>query len=443
MTESIENNILPEEPVETQALTADQKADIWVRESLQPIDEELLDGVESLRDLPSTYSQARQLRCVLSDLGEQKEADHWMELLNVEIPGGFLFCGEAGCGKRSTAWGMMGDLCRLGYCQMIYLTGAEMNLLSAKKVKQRMKAIYRYSAEGEDNLLVLLLDGISKCRLGNWIMDYISNEDAFVFPIFLENSVDVFNSELRRRFPVISFPLPDRQARLEFLKENMKGELDPNLLPHEQNEDLGYTAKEIEEMPLEQRQALGLFQTNKTAYEIEVEAITQEEIADQTEGFNYQQLKHLTDLMRFELMQMLRENSAMTMTDAANALIAGGRYRIKSYTIRQMIRLLKYQQVPAFMPQISAFTGNSTQTVTHSADTSSYDFASEGQQMIQEVARGGKKDYQLLVKYFKEDVADRFRRSELGPVSQVYINSKESGSDLEEVQNLTSQSSQN
>ena len=439
MAQATENTMRTEGPVETQALTAAQKADVWVRESLMPIDEELFDGAQSLDELPRTYTQAGLLRRLLPDLDEADEAEQWMGLLGMEMPSGFLFCGPAGCGKRETAWAMLGELHKLGYHELIYLTGAEMNLVSVKKAKKRIKAIYRYSDDGDGNMIVLLLDGISKCRCGSWMMDYVSNQEAYVLPVFLENSTEVFNPDLLRRYPGIAFPLPDQQARLEFLRDNMKGELDPELLPHDQDDDLDYTEDELEAMTPEQREALNLGRLQKTAYEIELDEMTQEDIAEQTDGFNYRQLRQLTDLMRFELMQMLQENAAMDMLEAANALTSGGRYRIKSYTVQKMIQLLKCQTNAGFVPQMPVYAGNMVQPVAHPIHTVSTDRSvSDEQRKIKEAARGGRKDYAFLVQHFTGSVAERFNRRDLGEVDQVYANSKESESDLKGIRNQSS-----
>ena len=212
MTEEMEHNILPEEPVETQALTAARKADIWVRESLTPIEEELLDGAESLRDLPPTYTQAGLLHSMLPELDEEGKTENWLDLLGVDLPSGFLFCGPSGCGKRDTAWAMLGDLRKFGYEQLLYLTGSELNLKSAKKVKKCMKALYRYAEE--ESKVVLLLDHISACRCGRWMMDFVSEQQSNIFTILLEDQISACNLSLRREFPCISFPLPDKQARL-------------------------------------------------------------------------------------------------------------------------------------------------------------------------------------------------------------------------------------
>lgn len=452
MTEEMENNILPAEPVETQALTAARKADAWVRESLTAIDEELLNGVESLHDLPSTYTQAGLLRNMLPELDDEGRTESWLDLLGVDLPSGFLFCGPSGCGKRDTAWAMLGDLRGFGYNQLMYLTSSELNLMSAKKVKKCMKALYRYAEQEDESRVVLLLDNISACRCGRWIMDFVSEQDSTVFTILLEDQISGCNLSLRREYPSVYFPLPDKQARLEFLEYHMRGELDPELLPDTQEEDLELTDEDLAALDPDMRESMmsmsGLGRLDKTTYQIELEDMTQEELAEETEGFSYQQMKQLTDLMRFELMQMLQENTAMELVDAANALTAGGRYRIKSYIIQKMVHVLKYQMVSGFTQQIPVYmqAGMPMQQmngVNQGYETSISVSTSEAERKIMEAARGGKKDYRFLAQYFSGSVEDRFGRSNYGEINQVYINSRESESDLEEAQNLTTQSSRN
>lgn len=450
MTEEMEHNILPEEPVETQALTAARKADMWVRESLTPIEEELLDGAESLRDLPPTYTQAGLLHSMLPELDEEGKTENWLDLLGVDLPSGFLFCGPSGCGKRDTAWAMLGDLRKFGYEQLLYLTGSELNLKSAKKVKKCMKALYRYAEE--ESKVVLLLDHISACRCGRWMMDFVSEQQSNIFTILLEDQISACNLSLRREFPCISFPLPDKQARLEFLEYHMRGELDPELLPDTQEEDLELTDEDLAVLDPDMQDSMmrmtGLGGLDKTTYQIELDDMTQEALAEETEGFSYQQMKQLTDLMRFELMQMLQENTAMELVDAANALTAGGRYRIKSYTIQKMVHILKYQMVSEFTQQVPVYMQNAVpmhqmKGVNQGYDTSIPVSMSEAERKIMEAAKGGKKDYGFLAQYFSGSVGERFGRSDFGEIQEVYVKSKESESDLEEAQNLNTHSPRN
>lgn len=441
MTKEKDKYCLPEEPVETQALTGATKADAWVREALTPIDEELLDGILSLRDLPSTYVQAGLLYNMLPKLDEEGYTETWLDLLDVDLPSGFLFCGPPGCGKRDTAWAMLGDLRHFGYDQLIYLTGSELNLKSAKKVKKCMKSLCRYAEEGQK--VVLLLDHISTCDCGKWVIDFLSEQQSDIFMILLEDEISACHISLHRTFPCIWFPLPDQKARLEFLQYYMRGELNAELLPDTQQDDLELTEEDMAVLNSDMKEftndMTGLGGLNQTMYQIELENITQEELAEKTEGFSYQQMKQLTDLMRFELIQMLQENTAMDLMDAANALTAGGNYRIKSYAIEKMIRVLKDQKLSGFA-QMPVYIGNHIRMPqlygeNQNNQPSENITATDAEKKIMEAAKGGKKDYRFLKQYFSGSVEERFNRKNYGEIQAVYVNSKESESDLEEEPN--------
>ena len=106
--------------------------------------------------------------------------------------------------------------------------------------------------------------------------------------------------------------MDDKQARLEFLEYHRRGELDPELLPDTQEEDLELTDEDLAVLDPDMQDSMmrmtGLGGLDKTTYQIELDDMTQEALAEETEGFSYQQMKQLTDLMRFELMQMLQEH---------------------------------------------------------------------------------------------------------------------------------------
>lgn len=431
-------------PAETQALCA--RADAWVSKNIVEIDEEWLADTPSLDDMPPTYRQAKLLQEMFSS-SDDAENLQWMQQLHLDTQAGMIFCGPDGCGKTETAYSLMKELKKLACDQYIELNGAQLNVVSKKLAKEYVRAIFRYAEQqfGEDGYLIVLFSQIQKCRIGRWVMDFIAAQDSeVIYPIFLERDPEQFSHVLLRAYPMFIFPMPTYEDRLEFFQYHMTGELQPELWENEEDDDDDDDELTEEEITLlkqndpEYTDVSYSDSLEDTKYQIELVDLSYEQLAEQTEGFTYQQLKQLTDMMRFHLIQMLTESDAVDITDAAKALTQGGRYQIKEYTVRKMISAFNWQSVravqtmpysyavPSIAPQMQGKPQQSFSRAVSSINMS------EAPAKIREAANGGRKDYQYLANYFTGSVEERFARGRFGEVRQEYVTMKDTKSDLEE-----------
>lgn len=352
------------------------------------------------------YGQAKLLEMMF----EQSERRVDMSaLLGVEEAYGLLFAGPSGCGKMTTAEHLVGNLKNMGYTRLVTASGVRFGLHSGKKAVKRMKAVLRLASE--EHPLILLLEQLSENPYGGELYDLLlefaeEQEPGVFFPILIERDGGMFSAALKRDFPLISFPLPSREERKNYIRLHLNVEV-----VYEDGGEAG------EEEPF--------------SYQIALEGITPEEIAAETEGFDYAQLKRLMEWIKLYLSDIVVRDQVSEQY-AYERLRDGGYYKVKGHMVRQAIAMVREAegQSPVAGLALPAAAGpepvigslSQREKPAGSPEPSVRLTLSEIEQKVKTAAEGGPKDARALAFRYRERV---YQTDEFGNVDERLANASD------------------
>lgn len=333
------------------------------------------------------YRQAKLLEMMFQRT-ERRMNIH--DLLGVEEVDGLLFAGPSGCGKMTTAEHLVGNLKTMGYTRFIKLTGAMLGNHSGKKALKRMRAALSL-ASGEQPL-ILILEQLSEnpfaAELYDMILEFAEDqEEESFFPVFIEQDAEVFSPALQRDFPLLSFSLPSLEERKNYISLHRDVEV-----------VLG--AENAEEPDGENE----IF-----SYKIVFDGITLEEIAKETEGFSYAQLKQLMKYIRLQLANIVIQDP-VSEQKAYESLQIEGYYKVRGHQVRLGIAMLNTgkkstghglrlleAQIPGVMQDQRQMRGQAQIQTERSS-------LSAEEEAVQAAADGGKKNIPVLIARYKNQV---------------------------------------
>lgn len=333
LTENMSGEMTKKKYVKRQKLSI--HADKWVTKHIVEIDEEWMEGVHSLSELPETYEQAEFLYDSVSSLYDDVKGK-WSQIFKISSVSGIVFCGPAGCGKTVTAYALVKELVNIGWTEYIELDRAALSIVSKKEAKEYIRAIFRYAERRFTNTgkrLMIIFNQIPKRKLRNWIMDVLLlNNSDILYTIFIEVTPEKLSADIKKQYPVFTFSLPDKQKRVDFFQHNLTGELKPELFLFDEYEKKDVFSSEYNKL-------------RNTQYTIQLADLTLEQLAEKTEGFTYCQLKQLTDMMHLYLIRMLAQDREMDMISATNIMTSYNPYSIESYVVDDMILFVQWQNL--------------------------------------------------------------------------------------------------
>lgn len=355
------------------------------------------------------YQQAKVIETLFSNNEKQGRIN---QFLGIEPYYGLLFAGPSGCGKMTTAVHLVGNLKKDGYCYLVRLTGNQFGNLSLQKAVGRMRGILDFASD--EHALVLIVDQLSKNKfaeeLYEILLDFTEEQvtDCF-FPILLEEDAAAFSSELRRNFPLISFPLPSLEERINYVRLHQKVEV---WLEEEEDSEEDYFS-----------------------YKIIFDGITLEEIGAETEGFSYLQLEYLMVFIKLHMGNIIAQEKKSDKS-IKKCIQREGYYKVKGHLVRSAIRM-SGQAADRFAPteglkQLQESIRNISQRVggtfdpqqpqsdKNDTDNQKLKYSlSELEQKVMTAAEGGEKDYAALIERYKNPV---HKKDEFGQVDERLAN---------------------
>ncbi|MBQ3215404.1 MAG: hypothetical protein IJB11_04710 [Oscillospiraceae bacterium] len=163
------------------------------------------------------------------DLSKLKLETYWVRMMKSVVPipeldsmlgirksAAFLYCGEAGTGKRTLARALAGSLAQQKYA-CYELSGADLN----EDMEQRLVALMKRWSDGESAILICQnLQGCSdSAALGNCLAQMIQlceQQNLPVIFVVIEENHEAVPVELMRQLLVCRFDLPDLDEREAF-----------------------------------------------------------------------------------------------------------------------------------------------------------------------------------------------------------------------------------
>ena len=351
------------------------------------------------------YGQAKLLEMMFEQSERRVDLS---ALLGVEEAYGLLFAGPSGCGKMTTAEHLVGNLKNMGYTRLVTASGVRFGVHSGKKAVKRMKAVLRLASE--EHPLILLLEQLSDNPYGGELYDILvefaeEQELGVFFPILIEQDGGMFSAALKRDFPLIFFPLPSFEERKNYIRLHLNVEV--------VYEDDGEAGEEA------------------FSYQIALEGITPDEIAAETEGFDYAQLKRLTEWIKLYLSDIVVRDHVSEQY-AYERLRDGGYYKVKGHMVRQAIAMVREAegQSPAawsagLEPVIRSLSQREQPTggkPAGSPEPSVRLTLSEIEQKVKTAAEGGPKDARALAFRYRERV---YQTDEFGNVDERLANASD------------------
>ena len=351
------------------------------------------------------YGQAKLLEMMFEQSERRVDLS---ALLGVEEAYGLLFAGPSGCGKMTTAEHLVGNLKNMGYTRLVTASGVRFGVHSGKKAVKRMKAVLRLASE--EHPLILLLEQLSENPYGGELYDILvefaeEQEPGVFFPILIEQDGGMFSAALKRDFPLIFFPLPSFEERKNYIRLHLNVEV--------VYEDDGEAGEEA------------------FSYQIALEGITPDEIAAETEGFDYAQLKRLTEWIKLYLSDIVVRDHVSEQY-AYERLRDGGYYKVKGHMVRQAIAMVREAegQSPAawsagLEPVIRSLSQREQPTggkPAGSPEPSVRLTLSEIEQKVKTAAEGGPKDARALAFRYRERV---YQTDEFGNVDERLANASD------------------
>ncbi len=351
------------------------------------------------------YGQAK----LLEMLFEQSERRMDMSaLLGVEEAYGLLFAGPSGCGKMTTAEHLVGNLKNMGYTRLVTLSGVRFGVHSRKKAVKRMKAVLRLASE--EHPLILLLEQLSENPYGGELYDLLvefaeEQEPGVFFPILIEQDGGMFSAALKRDFPLIFFHLPSFEERKNYIRLHLNVEV-----VYEEDGEAG------EEAPF--------------SYQVALEGITPDEIAAETEGFDYAQMKRLMEWIKLYLSDIVVRDHVSEQY-AYERLRDGGYYKVRGHMVRQAIAMARETEgqsqaaAPALQPAIGLLSQRehpAGEKAAGSPEQSVRLTLSEIEQKVKTAAEGGPKDARALAFRYRERV---YQTDEFGNVDERLANASD------------------
>ena len=355
------------------------------------------------------YQQAKIIEMMFQENEKRKAIN---SLLGIEEYYGLLLAGPAGCGKLSTAKHLVGNLRQRGYESLFVLTGIGFGNYSLDKAVERIKAILDFATE--DRPLILILEQLSENKYAEELYDILQDfvmeqETEIFFPILIERDACVFPSAVRRNFPLIMFELPSFEERKNYIRlhQNVEVYFDKESGSEEDGE------------------------SDILSYKIVFDGITLDEMASDTEGFSYAQLKYLMEYVKLYMADIIvrdRENNQ----NVCERIQEEGRYSVKGHMVRKAIHMLNYageRSALTVTSNLSEFYQKMPrrfqQPQSDLKDMDRKDIKlslSEEEQKVKIAAEGGKKDYTILAERYKKTV---HKMDEFGVVDERLANSSD------------------
>ena len=215
----------------------------------------------------------------------------------------------------------------------------------------------------------------------------------------------MFSAALKRDFPLIFFPLPSFEERKNYIRLHLNVEV--------VYEDDGEAGEEA------------------FSYQIALEGITPDEITAEKEGFDYAQLKRLTEWIKLYLSDIVVRDHVSEQY-AYERLRDGGYYKVKGHMVRQAIAMVREAegQSPAawsagLEPVIRSLSQREQPTggkPAGSPEPSVRLTLSEIEQKVKTAAEGGPKDARALAFRYRERV---YQTDEFGNVDERLANASD------------------
>lgn len=351
-----------------------------MKESNSPAEEWVLEHVQEDFSAELDYVLPHGALLKRFFAGQDSRSRQMNRYLGIPRLEGLLFCGPSGCGKLSTALYLAQELRKCGYHRMVYIAGVQLGS-GKKQVLERLRALMQLGSE--QHPVCLILDQLSDCRWGRQARDWIANlfketEVAGILPILLETDTAFFRSTLCREFLTITFTLPNFDERSAYLRAKLNIPLYPS------EGEVRHAAVSLRDSSVE-------------------------DLARETEGFNYQQLEYVICYITLLLRDMACEDSGVEPEEALDDLIRGNIYRVRASSLRPIIPLLRTAATdsPIIAPPRAPQDGSPPTRPVISAPLSA---PQEADQKVLDAANGKEKDIPFLMQRYLSPLyeADEF-----------------------------------